>query len=240
MALRVDTAFDFHADTPSGKDPDSYSPTLREYHQLLWSKPLPSGRPFTLIASERSYLVHQSGAEEYSLSSDTITTRLRGRASKTVRQIPPETLPRYAGYTIGSSIIFPSNRVAGAATINGARGLHPRIVDRFDLTLECIRRHYIGDSNPLESVLRRHQGFFNLFGSFEAYVDFFLLQDLLTNASLDVKFFHPFNDFTTPAVPQTVDAYFAYLTASRTFITERNSRIDDYCATFTGTDPCSS
>lgn len=35
----IDTAFDFRTDTAPGKDPDSHSPTLRRYHQLLWSKP---------------------------------------------------------------------------------------------------------------------------------------------------------------------------------------------------------
>ena len=32
----------------SGKDPDVCSPTLRQYHKLLWSKALPGGRPFDL------------------------------------------------------------------------------------------------------------------------------------------------------------------------------------------------
>ena len=43
MTAGVDTTFDFHSDTPAGKDPDKYSPTLRRYHQLLWSKDLPYG-----------------------------------------------------------------------------------------------------------------------------------------------------------------------------------------------------
>ena len=44
----IDITFDFRSDTPPGLDPDTYSPTLRRYHQLLWSKPLPSGAPFEL------------------------------------------------------------------------------------------------------------------------------------------------------------------------------------------------
>ena len=43
----IDTAFDFRTDA-SGRDPDVYSPTLRQYHKLLWSKVLPSGRHFEL------------------------------------------------------------------------------------------------------------------------------------------------------------------------------------------------
>ncbi len=40
--MLIDTSFDFRTDA-SGKDPDAYSPTLRQYHKLLWSKALPSG-----------------------------------------------------------------------------------------------------------------------------------------------------------------------------------------------------
>ena len=56
----IDTAFDFRSDSPNG-DPDKYSPTLHRYHQLLWSKPLPSGAPFTLEDGRPgNYLVHRS------------------------------------------------------------------------------------------------------------------------------------------------------------------------------------
>ena len=34
----IDINFNVFSDTPKGKDPDSYSPTLRMYHQKLWSK----------------------------------------------------------------------------------------------------------------------------------------------------------------------------------------------------------
>jgi hypothetical protein len=42
--MTIDVAFDFGADA-KGKnpDPDKDSPTLRLYHRLLWSKPLPVG-----------------------------------------------------------------------------------------------------------------------------------------------------------------------------------------------------
>ena len=39
----IDIHFDVQTDS-KGKDPDSASPTLRAYHQLLWSKPLPNGQ----------------------------------------------------------------------------------------------------------------------------------------------------------------------------------------------------
>ncbi|WP_425463848.1 DUF6994 family protein [Nocardioides aurantiacus] len=40
--MSIDTAFDVRTDA-GGRDPDSYSPTLRDYHQILWTKPLPRG-----------------------------------------------------------------------------------------------------------------------------------------------------------------------------------------------------
>ena len=45
----IDTRFDTRSDA-GGRDPDSHSKTLRRYHQLLWSKPLPSGALFDLDA----------------------------------------------------------------------------------------------------------------------------------------------------------------------------------------------
>ena len=63
-------------------------------------------------------------------------------------------------------------------TINGSRGINHKIKDRFDLTLECIRRHYFNEDNPLSDTLQRYSDFFSLFQKFQGYIDFFLLQDL--------------------------------------------------------------
>lgn len=41
----VDTTFNVYTDARGG-DPDSTSPTLRAYHKILWSKPLPNGKMF--------------------------------------------------------------------------------------------------------------------------------------------------------------------------------------------------
>src|SRR3954470_15083146 len=68
----IDTSFDFRTDA-RGKDPDVYSPRLRQYHKLLWSKPLPSGRLFDLHDTVRgSYLHHRSELGEYFMSSDSV------------------------------------------------------------------------------------------------------------------------------------------------------------------------
>lgn len=43
----IDIHFDVRMDS-HGKDPDSASATMRAYHQLLWSKPLPNGQMMNL------------------------------------------------------------------------------------------------------------------------------------------------------------------------------------------------
>jgi len=135
---------------------------------------------------------------------------------------------RALGYTIGGMMIFPGNKIDRKMTINGARGFNRSIADRMDLTLECIRRHYIGDTaqkNPLGHVISRYADFFALFGDFDGYVKFFLLDDLLTGAG-GVNFFMSFDDFRAPAVPRDVETYREYRSRSMAFITARNHRIE--------------
>lgn len=126
---------------------------------------------------------------------------------------------------MGSMIIFPANRIDGKSTINGARGFHPSIKDRIDLTLECIRRHYVNEVSPLTDVLGRYSEFFHLFESFEGYIKFFLLQDLVTEDFSTIKFLAPFEDFKTPAVPKNLEAYLAYKNQTIKYIKARNNRI---------------
>lgn len=129
------------------------------------------------------------------------------------------------GYTIGGMMLFPANRVGRSMTINSARGFHPRIKDRFDLTVECIRRHYLDQWSPLSGVLGRYSDFFHLFGDLRGYVEFFLLEDLVTEDGAAVKFFAPFKDFSTSPLPESLDAYRAYQHHAVGFIEARNRRI---------------
>ena len=129
------------------------------------------------------------------------------------------------GYTIGGMMIFPAKRISGKQTINGARGLTRSIADRIDLTLECIRRHYLGQASPLDRTLTRYTDFFELFDNIRGYVDFFLLQDLMSDDYLSVKFFMPFDNFKPPSVPQDIDTYREFRRRSIDFIKARNQRI---------------
>lgn len=233
--IRIDVAFDFRSDTPRypKTDPDSCSPALRQYHKSLWSKPLPSGALFELAdTTPGAYLYHRSQLGEFWLASDTVipTFRKDARLARVFEQITEELASFMTiGYTIGAMMLFPANRVDGRMTINGARGFHPRIKDRFDLTVECIRRHYCDERSPLSEVLRRYSPFFDLFSSFRGYVEFFLLQDLVTEDCLTVKFFTQFDEFGSSPVPNDLEAYRAYQHLAVGFIEARNRRMHHSC-----------
>ena len=224
--MQIDTSFDVRTDS-SGSDPDSASPTLRIYHQQLWSKALPSGAFFNLERVPGAYLTHSSDLGDFNFSSDTISNSLRGskRRASLIAQIPSVKLDaiQARGSTIGARILFPGNRVDKKPTINVARGFNAQIVDRFDLTLECIRLHYRGEPSPLAAALDRYADFFALFETFEGYVDFFLLDDLVQNGQ--VKFYLPFDGEFGQPLPNTVDEYNEYMANTMKFVAARNLRI---------------
>lgn len=225
--MDIDVTFDFRRDTPAGKDPDTHSKRLRRYHRLLWSKRLPCGAFFALNdATPGHYLYHRSEVGEFSLTSDAVIPTFKWN-KRIQTLIPEEELKSFnaAGYTMGGMMIFPGNRIDGKWTINQARGCTGRIGDRFDLTLECIRRHYDNNRSPLSDVLNRYAKFFNLFGSFRGYVEFFLLQDLVVADFSAVRISAPFDDFSGSPIPNSVGEYKAYEFAARAFIEARNQRI---------------
>ena len=228
--LQINVDYDFRLDS-NGKDPDKYSATLRSYHKALWSKPLPGGEMFELDDSTPGvYLHHKSALGEFFLSSDSVipTFAKWKRYSHIISQITEDDRNyfHHIGYTIGGMVIFPSNRVDGLPTMNGERGFNRKIVDRFDLTLECIRRHYLGDASPMSSTLSRYREFFSLFTDFRGYVEFFLLDGLVASDYSKVNFFTPFDDFGSP-LPQTLEEYIAYRENTIVFITGRNQRIEE-------------
>ena len=224
----IDVTFRFTSDTPEGKDPDSHSPTLRRYHRLLWSKRLPNGRHFELNDATRgAYLHHRSELGEFRFSSDGIshTFKFVKRMAHIIEQVPEDEVEDFFSLatTIGGYIVFPSYKVNNKMTINGARGLSRQIGDRFDLTLECIRRHYDGLPSPLSATLERYSDFFGLFGDFSGYIEFFLLQDQVSNGV--VKFYLPFSNFEELPFPKDAGEYQVYMNNVIDFIRGRNLRI---------------
>ena len=234
MRTDIDITFDFRQDTPANKDPDTYSERLRQYHKLLWSKQLPNGSEFTLEYTRHRppfYLQHQSHLGEFVMSSDAVIPTFRWN-ERIQTLIPADELESFnaAGYTIGGMMIFPAFQIDRKWTINQARGCNSRIRDRFDLTLECIRRYY-NDKNltpkktlwvPCVSVMH---DFFDLFVDFRGYVEFFLLQDLVADDCSSVKIAAPFDDFNGSPIPNSRDEYKAYESAAHAFIEARNQRI---------------
>lgn len=230
----IDTSFDVRTDA-NGKDPDSHSATLRAYHRLLWSKPLPGGEVFDL--DDR--LHHSSGLGEFWLASDAITHTYSNwtrpaQLVESLQQTPREDIAAFydLGCTVGAYTVFPAQVHAAGKwrmSINQARGMHPKIRDRFDLTLECIRRHYEGSANPMATSLAWYAPFFDLFGDFPGYVDHFLLNDLVTSDYSTVEFFIDFDEFQRSALPlSSADEYRDYMQGSMNFIRARNERIERY------------
>ena len=228
--MNIDINFDVYTDTPKNKDPDSFSPTLREYHQFLWSKPLPSGVNFLLDLNTPKLLHHISELGEFFLSSDSIghTYSKWKQMSHIIDKFDREKEldPFYLiCSTIGAYIIFPAKRIDNKMTINGARGVNHKIQDRFDLTLECIRRFYLKEKSPLSDVLERYANFFNLFDNFRGYVDFFLLQDLVEKDYLAIKFWIVFDYFDSAPLPNNKEEYLRYKTKVIDFVNARGQRM---------------
>ena len=225
----IDINFNVFSDTPEGKDPDSFSPTLRKYHQILWSKPLPNGARFDLDLDTPKLLHHKSELGEFFLSSDQIgnTYSNVGKMSYIVEQVPKDEMDYFwnTRATIAGHAVFPAKKIDNKMTINGARGINHKIQDRFDLTLECIRRFYIKESSPLSDPLERYSQFFNLFDDFEGYVNFFLYQDLVQEDYSEIKFWHSFDNFVNPPLPASIHEYLSYKTKVIEFIKARNQRI---------------
>ena len=235
--MALDITFRMSADS-NGKDPDTHSKTLKGYHKLLWSKELPSGERFFLEEGVgKRYLTFHGAAGEQFLASDSIGNSFSHHKGKkmsfVLSQIDPSLLKEFReiNSTIGGFILFPGNKIDGRATINGLRGLNHKIADRFDLTLECIRRHYLSLDSPLREGLERYENFFDLFKDFGGYVDFFHLNDLVSSDYSEVKFFIPSEPlFESSGLPGDVPDYLEYRVNSMNFVRLRNLRLSNWAA----------
>ena len=238
-------------------DPDSHSRRLRRCHEVLWSKKLPDGRGLSLrpdgsglrdtdtneyLSSDAAIPAWEQWSEVQSFHAET-QHRLQDAGRGTVHDLG------WRLYDMGGFVLFPGCQVDGRWTINQAKGCIRSIADRLDLALECIRLYYaflrerteetvsLPDGydrvNPLGSVLHRYRRFFEVFGSFEGYVNFWLLDDLVSEgeSGLQVNFLLPRSssgpyDFSLEAaLPVDGDEYCAYLIAADDFVDKRNRRM---------------
>ena len=232
---------DFAAHYKQGGDPDRDCPRLYAWHRALWGRTAPDGKALSLeVIYGRGYEMSLTTADgkQFRLASDGIipTWSSAGWAmsfdTNVVAEIAKDTDDFYrVASTIGGYVLFPRNRTDQLGhTINQARGVHRRIADRFDLTLECIRLHYIDPraDNPLAERLAHYADFFALFGDFHGYVRHFLLEDLVTDdqkAVLSLMTGEPLGEFSTPALAGSPEQYAGYRQRSIAFVNARNARI---------------
>lgn len=212
-------------------DPDVKSETLKEYHRLLWSKELPNGEVMELKSRKAPYYLTW---KNFYFGSDTIIVSLRYARNKHIIGKVNEMQDDYAAYwesifrkayTIGGTIIFPVHRMS----MNQRRGMSKRISDRWDLTLECIRKYYEGEESPLYNGILQDKPFFDLFVNFKGYVDFFFLQDCVSEDYSKVNVWDGKGDFTEDGLPKTLDDYLHFLKKEFEFLAKRNERIKKYC-----------
>lgn len=224
---KIDIEFDFRNDSKCG-DPDTDSQKLYEAHKLLWNKRLPSGEILDMEITGNSYtrlLIKNNLYDNF--SSDRMCPhydgKYNGRFNDWLTDFEKEEL-KYKVRTIGGHIIFPAHKRNGF-TINQNRGVNRKICDRFDLTLECVRRFYQSEKSPLYDTFMRYKDFFDLFSDFNGYIDFFMLQDFVDEKEQQIKFSLPFDNFNRSPLPQTVDEYKQYKAHVIDLINSRNNRI---------------
>lgn len=241
----IDVSFDFTSDTPNfwkgfwdrkdglgagGADPDAKSQTMRDYHQFLWSKPLPNGEVMELEQSSKYYMRYK----DLYFGSDSITATFRYYRNRELLDKVAQVVPDYKAfvenylhelYQIGGEMLLPSF----SWCLNQARGCSRRICDRWDLTLECIKRYYEGTQSPLTKCLEKpaNRQFFSLFVDFRGFVDFFFLQDLV-DEDYNVKFWYDTPLFQVDPMPDNVEDYLHFVQTQLTFVKDRNRRIQEY------------
>lgn len=188
----IDVEYDYRLNSKCG-DPDTDSPKLYDFHSLLWNKEVSNNSTLNLSILSKSYgrLILKNNLTD-NLSSDRMCPHFVGKYNgKLDEWLSDSDKVKFQQKvrTIGGHIVFPAHRKDGF-TINQARGVNRKISDRFDLTLECFRRHYVNEESPLTSALKRYSDFFKLFKDFKGYIDFFMLQDFI-ESNEEIKFTLP-------------------------------------------------
>lgn len=211
-------------------DPDSESPMLQEYHRVLWSRKLPNGETMDLKkGSGSNYLTWK----DFRFGSDAIIVSFRYLKYKSMIDAYNKELSDYKSYwenlirrayTIGGMMIFPKH----VNSMNQNKGTNKFISDRWDLTLECIRRHYVGEESPLTDIIESDRNFYDLFVDFKGFVDFFFLQDCVSSDYSKVTIWEGDGTFKRFGLPETLDGYKEFLKNQFEFLERRNQRIKDF------------
>ncbi|MFK5636201.1 DUF6994 family protein, partial [Ornithinimicrobium sp. LYQ103] len=184
MGVGIDPDLDFASYYGDGGDPDQTCERLYRWHQALSSRQVEGVGPFEIeVTYDYAYAyayglrLRTADGATFRLGSDGIipTWSTSGWTSRftpdLVAEIEQDTDDFFRiASTIGGYVLFPRNGEGQTGqTINQARGVHRQIADRFDLTLECIRRHYLDPrmDSPLADRLNYYRDFFALFRDFD-------------------------------------------------------------------------
>lgn len=234
-------------------DIDTYSQTLREYQACIYKKALPGGELFDLKIGNNpkdDYLYwcspnyYGDDLAKSRFASDSIVNMQERYKPEHDNDFVPDLknegirkiLKEYvkSASTIGGEIIFPKH----PNSVNMARGRNHKIKDRFDLTLECIRRFYeqrdnqAKEYNPLYDALKADEKFFDLFDGFGDYVEFFYLDGSYVQDG-KIKFFiggEPnFDDNFTP-LPTNLEEWEQLYENQMACLAARNKKISDLFA----------
>lgn len=211
-------------------DVDIHSKTLREYHRILWGRQLPNGTVFDL-KNDSHYLSFKG----MHFGSDSISSSFRYKSYMSMFEQIKKAVPDYQGFyknylsqtnTIAGFVIFPKH----PGSMNQCRGTRVSISDRWDITLDCIRRFYLRENNPLSDVFENDRQFYEMFVDFKGYVDFFFLNDGVSDDYSSVDKWAHWPSPGQSALPLTCEEYFQYIDRELDFIKKRRERIRDYCA----------
>lgn len=212
-------------------DPDSESKILQQAHEKAWSKTLPGSQERMLLKRKKEsngYVLEWNG---HRYGSDIIVTSFIvyvgcddwQEKNQNMFKHEIENVKEFYR-NIGSFTIFPKHK----DSINCVRGRYnSKIYDRIDLTLDCIRKCYNHQDNPLYTVFVKDKEFFDLFKNFAGYVDFFCFQDLVSDGHVRDLMRGGFVDeesFASP-LPKNVDEYEQWMKNQLQFVQARTEKI---------------
>lgn len=231
----IDVSHDYRKIKSDGTwdDPDATSEELKSAHKFLWTKKLPSGEKFSLYEGvaenwdNKPYLVLETSNVKYKLTSDTMINSFIGwkkfsEIDKFLSEREKQSFLREI-YTIGNFILFPGNQINKNATINIER--YQVYLDRFDFTLDAIRKFYFNENSELYDCLNRYKMYFDLFVDFKGFCEFFFLQDFVANDYSSVMFFL---ENKNSYIPSDIRDYRLYMSNATEKIKARNKRIAEY------------
>jgi len=223
----IDVNYQFHICKNGNEkfDIDLQCREIYDYHKVLWQRKLPNGKMlhFEIRKNRGGYYLFEMNSK-IRFGSDSILHTYRnyskGKIKNLIKEFNQNDLNQFYEKltTIGGYIIFPKHM----NSLNQRRGNHSLVADRFDITLDSIRKYYRGEKidYPLRNDLEKDREFFSWFIDFESYVSFFYLDDLVDKKSRRILFFSE-----DKPLPTSKASYLIYKANVLSFLEKRNRRI---------------